>query len=128
MLAACAAAGWPTAGYRDAEHPLQRHVRGVVRDCTGVPVRHVVVDGCGAPCPSTTTAGLARAMSRLVTAGQGSPERAVVDAMRRYPAHIGGSGNAETRCMELVPGSYPARPSRAEPKVCWRARSPTARP
>ena len=36
MLAACVSAGWPTAGYRDPAHPLQRLVRETVAELTGV--------------------------------------------------------------------------------------------
>lgn len=105
MLAACVARGWPVASYRDPQHPLQRRVLDVVAGYTGMPVRHVVVDGCGAPCPSTTLAGLARAVSRLVCADRGTPPRSVVDAMREYPSHIGGTGHVNTRFMQMVPGS-----------------------
>lgn len=49
--------------------------------------------------------GLARALSRLARAPAEGPERTVADAMRRHPAHIGGTGHVNTRFMELVPGS-----------------------
>src|SRR3954454_9597412 len=49
MLAACVAAGWPTAGYLDRGHPLQQAIEVRLAEGAGEPVTAVVVDGCGAP-------------------------------------------------------------------------------
>src|SRR4051794_9713916 len=45
MLATCVANGWPVAGYRDPDHPVQQAVRACVEDLTGDHVDHVAVDG-----------------------------------------------------------------------------------
>ena len=37
MLATCAAAGWPTGGYLDPDHPLQRAIRRTVEHLLGEP-------------------------------------------------------------------------------------------
>ena len=104
MLAACAAAGWPLEGYRSAEHPLQRHVRSVVEELTGERVSAVGVDGCGAPVFALSLAGVCRGYAAIITAADGSAERAVADAMRAHPDVVGGTGRDVTQLMSAVPG------------------------
>ncbi|MBT0993952.1 asparaginase [Cellulomonas sp. DKR-3] len=109
MLATCVAAGWPTAGYRDPGHPLQRALHDAVAELTGVAVAHTTVDGCGAPLFSTTLAGLARAFGRLGRAPHdeghaATPEGRVARAMAGHPWHVAGSGRDATRLMQAVPG------------------------
>lgn len=120
MLAACAAAEWDTASYRDPAHPLQRLVRRVVEVATGVAVERVGVDGCGAPLFTTTVAGLATAFARLAAATS-IPEAAVPRrpdpddvtaqdvraalgrigrAMRAHPWTIAGIGAPDTVIMQ----------------------------
>ncbi|MEQ3554107.1 asparaginase [Pseudonocardia nematodicida] len=104
MLATCAAAGWPVAGYLDPSHPLQQLVRETVADLTGVVPHVTTVDGCGAPLFGSTPAGLARAFSRIATAPAGTPEGRVAAAMRTHPWWVGGTGRAVTRLALAVPG------------------------
>ncbi len=104
MLAACVAAGWPTASYRDPEHPLQRLIRQVVEGLAGEPVTAVGVDGCGAPLMALTPVGLARAFRAVVVAEPGSPERRVADAMRAHPLIMSGTGRSDATLMTAVPG------------------------
>ncbi|MBN9735365.1 MULTISPECIES: asparaginase [unclassified Pseudonocardia] len=104
MLAACVAAGWPTTGYRDPGHPLQRLVRDTVADLTGVEPAVTTVDGCGAPLLGSTPAGLARAFARIATPAPGTPEGRVAAAMREHPWWVGGTGRAVTRLAQAVPG------------------------
>lgn len=105
MLLAAAVNGWPTDGYLDPSHPVQRHVRETMAELTGVPVGHDAIDGCGAPLFGTTVRGVARSFGRLVTAAPGTPERAVADAMREHPFYVGGSGHQNSTLMETVPGA-----------------------
>ena len=105
MLLAAAANGWPTDGYLDPTHPVQVHVRETMAAVTGVPVGHDAVDGCGAPLFGTTVRGVARAFGRLVLAAEGTPERAVADAMRAHPFYVGGTGHQNSTLMEAVPGA-----------------------
>ena len=104
MLAACAAAGWDTATYRDPEHPLQRLVIATVEELTGDRVEAIGVDGCGAPVLAVTLAGIARAFSRLVEAPAGTNERRVADAMRANPKLIDGTKGPDHRMMTALPG------------------------
>lgn len=104
MLAACAAAGWDVATYRDPEHPLQELITATVEELTGEPVRAVGVDGCGAPVLAVSLRGIARAFARFVEAPEGSPERRVADAMRAHPHLIDGTNGPDQRSMAAVPG------------------------
>ncbi len=104
MLLACVAAGWPTDGYVDPEHPLQRLTRSTIEELSGEPVAAVGVDGCGAPVMALTLAGLAGAFSRLITAEPGTPARRVADAMRAHPRLVAGTGREDTVAMDAVPG------------------------
>jgi len=104
MLATCVARGWPTAGYLAPDAPLQAHLTAEVTRLAGEPVRHVAVDGCGAPQHALTLPGLARAFAALVTAPVGTPERRVADAVRAHPDLVAGTGRDATVLMTGLPG------------------------
>ncbi|SFP00747.1 asparaginase [Geodermatophilus dictyosporus] len=104
MLAACVAAGWPTEGYLDRDHPLQQAIEARLGEAAGEPVAAVVVDGCGAPQHGLSLTGLARGVGSLVAAPEGSPERAVADAVRAHPWYVAGTGREDTDLMTAVPG------------------------
>ncbi|MET0146334.1 MAG: asparaginase [Ilumatobacteraceae bacterium] len=98
MLATAVANGWPTAGYIDADHPVQRVILGEL-DLRVGPVRHVGIDGCGAPAPVVALGGLARGVRRLAVDGH-----PVYRAMTMFPEMVAGPTRAATRLMRLVPG------------------------
>jgi L-asparaginase II len=104
MLATCVAAGWPISGYLDPSHPLQAALGETVETLAGESVAAVGVDGCGAPIFAISLLGLARCFARLVRAEVGTPERRVADAMRAWPALVGGTGRDVTALMVGVPG------------------------
>lgn len=104
MLATCVAAGWPTEGYLDPDHPLQRALVATAEDLAGEPVTAMAVDGCGAPLFALSLTGLARAFGRLATAAPGTPADRVADAMRAHPEVVGGPGRDVTRLLAGVPG------------------------
>ncbi len=104
MLSACVAAGWPTEGYLDRDHPLQQAIEARLSEAAGEPVTAVVVDGCGAPQHALSPAGLARGVLSLVQAAEGTRERAVADAMRAEPWFVAGTGREDTELMRAVPG------------------------
>jgi L-asparaginase II len=104
MLSACVAAGWPTAGYLDPDHPLQQAIEARLAEAAGEPVTAVVVDGCGAPQHALSVTGLARGVLSLVQAPEGSPERSVADAMRAHPWLVAGTGREDTDLMQAVDG------------------------
>ena len=98
MLATCVVNGWPTVGYLDPDHPVQRLITDhLVASAGGV--GHVGVDGCGAPAPTVTLEALARAVRELAVT-----RHVVYRAMTTYPRMVGGPERDVTRLMELVPG------------------------
>jgi L-asparaginase II len=104
MLSACVAAGWPTSGYLQRDHPLQQAIEARLAEAAGEPVTAVVVDGCGAPQHALSVTGLARGVLSLVEAPEGSPERSVADAMRAEPWFVAGTDREDTDLMRAVPG------------------------
>ena len=97
-LALCVHRGWPTAGYLDAEHPLQRAMHAAVAEGAGLSSDAVPFggDGCGMLAFSVPLAALAGAFGRL--------EPAVADAMRRHPQLVAYDGAPDTELMRAVPG------------------------
>jgi L-asparaginase II len=95
FLAACRHVGWATDGYLDPAHPLQRAIVSTVEELSGESVDQVGVDGCGAPVPALTLAGLARAVGRVVAVGGRLPE-----AIRRNPWALDGPGRVNTVTIE----------------------------
>jgi L-asparaginase II len=102
MLRTTVGNGWDLASYLGVEHPVQRACLHSVERLAGEHVRHVAVDGCGAPQHALTLPGLARAFSALVLGGE--HERRTGAAMRAHPWHVGGTGRDVTRLMQGVPG------------------------
>ncbi len=104
MLATCVANGWPTATYRDPDHPLQRQLVATAERLTGEPVGATGVDGCGAPLLAFTLAGVARAFATIATAGPGTPEHRVAEAIRSHPQWLGGTRRDVTALLRGLPG------------------------
>jgi L-asparaginase II len=104
MLATCIVNEWPTETYRDPGHPLQVHIMRVIEELAMEPVSAIAVDGCGAPVFALTLAGLARAFRALVLAPDGTAERKVADAMRKFPEWTSGTTRDERRLMMAIPG------------------------
>lgn len=108
MLLACVTNGWSTAGYLDAEHPLQVHIRDVVERLIGEKAAATAVDGCGAPVYAMTLFGLARAIHRIGNSSTTSPfalhrsAGVMVQAVRSNPWTIDGPGRADTIVIERL--------------------------
>ncbi len=105
MLVAAEAAGWDRVSYLDPSHPLQRRVAALVAELTDTSVEPVGVDGCGVPVFATSVLGVARAYLRL---GSDPRFRRVIDAMRRYPALVSGSGNPDA-VIAVATGGFAKR-------------------
>jgi L-asparaginase II len=90
MLAACAANGWPFAGYRLPQHPLQLRIRELLD------AGEAAVDGCGLPT-------YALALDRTAALLTRTPPR-IADAMRARPELVGGRGADDTDLMRALPG------------------------
>ncbi|HET9600338.1 MAG TPA: asparaginase [Acidimicrobiales bacterium] len=104
MLATCVVNDWPTEGYLHPDHPLQEHITGAVEALAEEPVRHIGIDGCGAPAHALSLTGLARAFATIAAAPTGTPMGAVATSMTAHPAMVGGTGREVTELMVGVPG------------------------
>ncbi len=104
MVATCVAAGWDVASYLDPEHPLQQAIVAEIESMCGAGITASTVDGCGAPAHAVPLAALARGFAALTTAAEGSPEAAVVTAIRAHPQLLGGSRRAVSGLLAAVPG------------------------
>jgi L-asparaginase II len=103
FIAACRARGWPVAGYRLPEHPLQQQLLTEVATAAGLPAEAIptAVDGCGVVTFALSLAGTARAFTMLPEVDGGDR---VLDAMRAHPELIGGAGTVDTELMRVLPG------------------------
>ncbi|WP_200306381.1 asparaginase [Streptomyces adelaidensis] len=104
MLYTCKLNNWSLDDYLDPAHPLQQAIAEIVEDLTGQAIAQVTVDGCGAPLFSVSLHGLARALARITTAAEDTPERVVADAMREHPEMASGAGRDVAALMRAVPG------------------------
>ncbi|MBV9099421.1 MAG: asparaginase [Candidatus Dormibacteraeota bacterium] len=98
MLATCAVAGWPLAGYTDPAHPCQRAVTAAMSTLMGLDLSSAPwgIDGCGLPTYGVSLATLARAFA----AGQADPGfRRCQDAMAAHPHLVGGTGRFDTALL-----------------------------
>lgn len=103
MLRTASRNGWPTATYRDPEHPVQLAVLRALDDLAGEPAGAVAMDGCGAPLYALSLYGLARAYGRLAAASEG-PEATVAAAIRNHPEWASGTRRDELALHRAVPG------------------------
>lgn len=101
FLLACTLNDWPTDGYLEPEHPLQRLVSSTVEEFTGEPIRHSGVDGCGAPVHAMSLTGLARAIGR-VARGDDEHTAALSAAILGNAWAVDGDGRANTVTIDSL--------------------------
>jgi L-asparaginase II len=104
MIAVCRANGWPVAGYRRPDHPLQRLLLDEIADAAEVEPDEVVtgIDGCGVVAFGVPLRRAALVFSRLEELDGG--ER-IAAAMRANPALVGGEGATDSELMRAQPGA-----------------------
>lgn len=110
MLALARHHGWPTAGYHEATHPVQRRCRESLAHWSGLAPDALAegVDGCGVVAFALPLSRLALAYARLGA----SPEpaaRAIVGAMMGHPELVAGQGRPCTALMAAYPGRVLAK-------------------
>ena len=104
FLAVCHARGWPTEGYRFADHPLQQQLHREVADAAEVATSEipVAVDGCGVLTFALTLERMAYSFSRFAGLAGGAK---IAAAMSGHPELIGYErGATDTDLMRLRPG------------------------
>jgi L-asparaginase II len=111
MLAGAVVRGWAPERYTEPDHPLQAVVADTLGDYAGVAIEHVGVDGCGVPVHALALRGLACAYARLgarAAAGEEGPW-AVIEAVRRHPFMLAGTGQLDTLLLEATGGRVLAK-------------------
>ncbi len=111
MLAMCLAEGWPTEGYEQAGHPLQKLLHETVAsmcDCAPGAVA-LAVDGCSACVFGLPLVSMATGYARIAAArADGTPrERALARiraAMAAHPFVVGGHDRFDTQLVERTHG------------------------
>lgn len=95
--------------YLEIDHPVQRAVRGAIRDLTREPCDSYAIDGCSAPNFAVTLEGFARGLAAFAAADGDSAARnaamkRLVEAMTAYPDRVSGEGSACTGLMRAMAG------------------------
>jgi L-asparaginase II len=105
MLALARARGWPTAGYRLAQHPVQAAMLDEVVSATGWPRQHIGTgtDGCGVVAFAMPLERMAHAFAALPELDRGS---SVIASMRARPGLIGAPGGLDTRLLRAAGGWF----------------------
>jgi L-asparaginase II len=103
MLVLCRARGWPTAGYRLPEHPVQQACRDAHAEAADTTPDELptATDGCGVVTFALPLERMAHAFARIEQLPAG---RRVADAMRAHPDLVGGPGGEDFRLMQAVDG------------------------
>lgn len=110
LLALARVHGWPTSGYEEAGHPVQRRVAATIAAWSGLAPEALQwgVDGCTAAAVALTLRGMAVAYARLGAADQ-SAMRTVRDAMMSEPHLVAGTDRLDTIVMQAWPGRIVAK-------------------
>jgi L-asparaginase II len=103
MLALCRARGWPTAGYRLPEHPVQQACLAAHVEAAETEPTATATDGCGVVTFAFPLDRMAHAFARLPHL-DGGPR--VTAAMRARPDLVGAPDGADLRLMQLAPGWF----------------------
>lgn len=113
MMARARLAGWPTAGYERADHPVQREAREEVAKWSGLDATAlgVGVDGCGVSVFAMPLTAMALAYARFgdaYTRGE-EPAARIGKAMVSRPFLIGGTERFDTVLAEETAGRVIAK-------------------
>jgi L-asparaginase II len=109
MMALARHKGWPTQGYEQREHHVQRVILHEIALWTDVPCAKIgqAVDGCGVVVFGMTLERMARAYSRFAVAAARGEEfpRRVVDAMSNHAFLVGGTDRFDSALIAETGGS-----------------------
>lgn len=112
MLAACTVHGWPTIGYDEPSHPLQRRIRASLPAFTAVAAEDIAIatDGCGVPVFVLPLRAMATAWARLARdARHDQAASRILDAMAAHAFLVGGTGRFDTVLMDATDGNVIAK-------------------
>jgi len=103
MLALCRAHGWPTTGYRLADHPVQQAALAAHVEAAETEPHATATDGCGVVTFAFPLERMAHAFARLSHLPGGDR---VVHAVRARPDLVGGPDGADLHLMQRAPGWF----------------------
>lgn len=129
MLLACVAQGFPTEGYLEPEHPVQRSIRAILELFTGeiLDSSRLGVDGCGAPTYHVPLSSMALAFRRLVDhdflnrCGLLHRVGQIHDAIDSHPKAFSGEGRMPLRWSSLLRGKLRAKEGAEGLMAIWGA-------
>ncbi len=105
--------GEPPQGYIRPEHPVQRRLRRLLEELSGIDLAHAPtgIDGCGMPVIGMSLHATSTAMARLaapvaLTPSRAAATRRIVGAMTAAPAMVAGSDRFCTQLMERVGNAF----------------------
>jgi L-asparaginase II len=103
MLAFAQYLGSDIKGYVQKDHPVQKKIKQLVQEISGLEEIPTEIDGCSAPTPFMTLESLAIMFQKL---GSGEYEELnrVFNAMSKHPMMIGGTNNFDTEFIEALHG------------------------
>lgn len=111
MLATAVHLQEPTARYWAPDHPVQRRIRKVLQEITGLPfdADMLGIDGCSVPTWAMPLGTMAQMFARIVTGEGLSPERRaafrrIMESCWAEPELVAGPGRADTILMRQFPG------------------------
>jgi L-asparaginase II len=110
MLALALHHGWPTRGYHEPQHPVQRRCKESLARWSGLEPARIseAVDGCGVVTFAVPVTALALAYARLGASEEAAPRR-IVAAMTGHPHLVAGRGRPCTALMRAYPGRVLAK-------------------
>lgn len=111
MLALALAIGADPASYPQPDNPVQKRMLATIAAVSGVPAADIPLgtDGCGVPVFGLPLDRLAYAYARFGNPGNLSTTQAealarILEAIRRHPAALAGTGRFDTRLIEATQG------------------------
>lgn len=116
MLALAKLRGFPTSGYIEKNHPVQKLIRSVFSEMCGYSLEKIKlgIDGCSVPVFAVPLRYFARAYARLVDNEGLEAQRAqacstIRSAMTSHPFLVAGPERFDTRLMEVTGGRLVAK-------------------
>lgn len=105
MISACVVNGWDTESYLSPDHPLQQLILQELETLSGEKITNITADGCGAPLFAISTLGFARAFQAM-TISTDPIHQEVMNACRKHPELVAGTGRMTTKLMREIPGLF----------------------
>lgn len=105
MLALAVSRGWPTEGYLEPDHPVQRRMCAEVARWSGLEESALITgtDGCGVVTFALSLGRMAGSYARFTAAADaGRKARRIVAAMTGHPFAVAGTGRMCTAVMERL--------------------------